>query len=491
MESQTQPTARREWRPNSAPQETFLSYGGFEGGYGGAAGGGKSEALLVDALYGVEHPSYRAILFRRTFDELKKSLIDRARDFYPHLGGVEHKTDHIWTFPAGAQIGFSHMAELTDYKRFDSAEFQFVGFDELTSFHREQYIFMASRLRSSKGLRSRLRWATNPGGVGHEWVFQRFAPWLDTRPEYDGPRADFGEVLYFARDEADPDGDGRVVPKGTPGALPRTFVRALATDNPDVGAEYLAQLDILDRVTRAQKKLGDWLIKPGKGLYFQRPWWRFLETAPPRSAWRKAARAWDFAATVDGDWTVGTLTAHIPTAPQPFVVVDVVRFRGTPAEVRRRVKETAEADGPDVTVLIPQDPGQAGVDQRDAYARLLSGFTLRTHRPTGSKVVRASGHSSQVEHGQVALVRGPWNGPWIEEHQDFPMKGGPDDQVDSGADAFNYLAGRLATSDAAALFADFQQSALRRDSGGIWRPSASSDEDDDADPGSFFSSRRE
>lgn len=71
------------------------------------------------------------------------------------------------------------------------------------------------------------------------------------------------------------------------------------------------------------------------------------------------------------------------------------------------------------------------------------------------------------------------------------MKGVPDDQVDSGADAFNYLAGRLATSDAAALFADFQQSVLRRESGGIWRPSASSDDDEDADPGSFFSSRRE
>ena len=58
----TQQETQRTWRPNSAPQELFLSYGGFEGGYGGAAGGGKSEALLVDALYGIDHPSYRAIL---------------------------------------------------------------------------------------------------------------------------------------------------------------------------------------------------------------------------------------------------------------------------------------------------------------------------------------------------------------------------------------------------------------------------------------------
>ena len=495
-QAQAQAQARRQWRPNSAPQEQFLTYGGFEGGYGGAAGGGKSEALLIDAAYGIEHASYRAILFRRTFDELKKSLIDRARDFYPHLGGVEHKTDHVWTFPTGAQIGFSHMAELTDYKRFDSAEFQFVGFDELTSFHREQYVFMASRLRSSKGLRSRLRWATNPGGVGHAWVFARFAPWLDTRPEYDGPRADFGEVLYFARDEADPDGDGRVVPRGTPNALPRTFIRALATDNPDVGAEYLAQLDILDRVTRAQKKLGDWLVKPGKGLYFQRPWWAILETPPPRAAWRKAVRSWDLAATADGDWTVGTLYAHVPTAPRPWVIVDVIRFRGTPHEVRARVLAAAQADnapkdGPEVVSLIPQDPGQAGVDQRDAYAKLLAGFTLRTHRPTGSKVTRASGHSSQVEHEQVALVQGAWNNGWIEEHQDFPTKGVPDDQVDSGADAFNYLTGRLVTADIGAILAEMGEASPRRDSPAIWRPALRDVDDDDDAPGFGSFSRRE
>ena len=79
-------------------------------------------------------------------------------------------------------------------------------------------------------------------------------------------------------------------------------------------------------------------------------------------------------------------------------------------------------------------------------------FTLRTHRPTGSKVTRASGHSSQVEHEQVALVQGAWNNGWIEEHQDFPTKGVPDDQVDSGADAFNFLTGRLTTAGAAEIF---------------------------------------
>jgi len=438
------PAPERAWRPNSAPQEAFLSYGGFEAGYGGAANGGKSEALLMDALYGLGHPSYRAILFRRTFDELKKTLIDRAREFYPHLGGREHKTDHVWVFPRGEQIGFSHMAELTDYRRFDSAEFQFVAFDEATSFYREQVLFMASRLRSSKGIRPRLRWASNPGGVGHDWIFDRYAPWLDTRPEYSGPRARFGEVLWFLPDPSKPDGDGMVVPRGTPGALPRTFIRSLPTDNPATDRQYLDQLDLLDRVTRAQKKLGDWLIKPGRGLYFQRTWWRYLDAAPPRASWRKAVRAWDFGATVDGDWTVGVLYVHVPTAIEPFVIVDVVRFRGTPGQVVALVKATAEADGHDVDIVLPQDPGQAGKHQADDYVAKLAGYRVHTHRPTGEKTVRASPHSSQVEHGQVAMVRAAWNAQFVSEHQEFPDDTW-DDQVDAAADGFRWLTGALPT----------------------------------------------
>lgn len=470
------PTERR-WRPNSAPQETFLTYNGFEGLYGGAAGGGKSEALLVDALYGIEHPNYRAVLFRRTFPELKKSLIDRARDFYPHVGGREHKTDHVWHFPSGAQIAFDSMKDPGDERRFDSAEFGFVAFDELTSFLRQQYIFLIGRLRSSKGIRPRVRAATNPGGIGHEWVFERWRAWLDPRAEYTGPRARSGEVLHFAPDDAHPDGDGQVVPRGAPDALSRTFVRALATDNPAIDAQYLSQLKTLDRVTRAQKLGGDWLVKPGKGMYFQRGWWRYLETAPPRSSWRRAVRSWDLAATTDGDWTVGVLYAHVPTAITPWVIVDVIRFRGTPGAVEKLVKDTAAADGPDVDVLLPQDPGQAGKSQADAFVRLLAGYTVKTRPARGDKETRAKPHSAQVEHEQVALVRAAWNHVFVEEHQDFPESEW-DDQVDAADEGFNDLAGVSAAPSftaAAAALGDVP----RRDARRAPDPWDDPDEDDD------------
>ena len=477
------PTTERRWAPNSAPQERFLTYNGFEGLYGGAAGGGKSEALLVDALYGIEHPSYRAVLFRRTFPELKKSLIDRARDFYPHVGGREHKTDHVWHFPSGAQIAFDSMKAPGDERRFDSAEFQFVGFDELTSFLRPQYMFLIGRLRSSKGLRPRVRAATNPGGIGHEWVFARWRAWLDPRPEYTGPRAASGAVLYFAPNDADPDSDGAVVPRGAPDALARIFVRALATDNPAIDPQYLTQLKTLDRVTRAQKLAGDWLVKPGKGAYFQRGWWRYLDAAPPRASWRRAVRSWDLAASTDGDWTVGVLYVHVPTALQPWVIVDVIRFRGTPGEVERRIKETAEADGPDVEVLLPQDPAQAGKSQADAFVRLLAGYAVKTRPQRGDKETRAKPHSAQVEHAQVALVRAAWNHVFVEEHQDFP-EGEHDDQPDAAASGFNELAGvRPAPSftDAAKALGDVARrdaAPVRGGLGSIWRPDADREDDD-------------
>lgn len=432
----------RRWAPNSPPQEAFLAYNGFEALYGGAAGGGKSESLLIDALYGIGHPSYRAILFRRTIKDLKKSLIDRAQDFYPHARGAYNRNDHVWTFPSGASIAFDHIQHDGDERRFDSAEFSFVGFDELTHFLRDQYLFLVSRLRSSKGLRPRIRAATNPGGIGHEWVFERWRAWLDPRPEYDGPRARSGEVLYFAPDETGKKLDGVAVPRGTPDALARTFVRALATDNPAIDAQYLSQLKMLDRVTRAQKLGGDWLVKPGKGLYFQRTWWRYLEQRPPRASWRRAVRAWDFAGSKKGDWTVGILYVHVPTCITPWVIVDMIRFRDTPGGVMKAVKAVAEEDGRDVEILIPQDPGQAGKFQADSYVAALPGYDVTTHRPTGEKVTRAKPHSSQVEHGLVALVRGDWNRVLVEEHQDLP-EGDHDDIVDATSDGHNFLAGAI------------------------------------------------
>jgi len=143
------------------------------------------------------------------------------------------------------------------------------------------------------------------------------------------------------------------------------------------------------------------------------------------------------AGQMDGpDWTVGVRMArHVPGR---FVVEDVVRLRGTPAEVERAIRNTAEQDGRGVTVCIEQDPGQSGVAEAGYHVRALAGWNVRTFPVTRSKVTRASPFSAQVEAGNVSLVRGAWNNPYLSVLEAFP-DGAKDDDVDASSGAFNVL----------------------------------------------------
>src|SRR5262249_45120017 len=152
-----------------------------------------------------------------------------------------------------------------DVNQYQSAEFQFIGFDELTHFSLKQYVYMISRARSPHGIRPRIRSATNPGGPGHEWVMKRWAPWLDPNCEL---HAKPGQALRYANKE-----DGEEYREGGP--LSRVFIPARVTDNPHLmhgDPGYLERLGALDPVTRARLRDGNWLIRPAAGLYFKRLW---------------------------------------------------------------------------------------------------------------------------------------------------------------------------------------------------------------------------
>jgi predicted phage terminase large subunit-like protein len=163
---------------------------------------------------------------------------------------------------------------------------------------------------------------------------------------------------------------------------------------------------------------------------------------PPDIARSRPVRAWDFAATVkeddnDPDWTVGLKLMR--DAGGRFVVLDVVRLRGTAWEVERKLVDTARRDGPDVAVALPQDPGSAGKIVASTYVALLAGFTVVVSPESGSKVARATPIAAQVEGGNMAIVRADWNFAFIEELRDFPL-GRKDDQVDALSRAFTRLA---------------------------------------------------
>lgn len=378
--------------------------------FGGAAGPGKSSAILMAALQYVAIPNYSAIIFRRTFNDLSlpNALMDRAKQWLLGEPGVKwNETKHMFTFPSGAKLAFGYLESENDKYRYQGAEFQGIFPDELTQFTETQYTYLMSRLRKLKTSHVPLRiWsATNPGGVGHEWVKQRFI--------IEGHR------------------HGRI------------FIPARLEDNPSIDAEtYIPNLSQLDPVTRKQLLSGDWDVK--EFYMFKRAWLigsrehpdrRIIESheVPGNLRW---IRVWDLAATVTGDYSSG-LKAALHNGV--FYISDIRRFKGSSQQVEQQVAATASQDGKNVAVHIEQEPGSAGVNLIDQYRRnALLGYAVYAEKPTGEKSVRASPFASACEAGNVRLVRGEWINCFLDELEVFP-EGAHDDQVDTAAYAFNVL----------------------------------------------------
>lgn len=231
------------------PQVEFLRLDTLEALYGGAAGGGKSDALLIGALQYVDVPGYAALLLRKTYADLSLpgAIMDRAKDWLAGTDAKWNDTKKRWTFPSGATLTFGYLETSNDRYRYQGAEFQFVGFDELTQFQEIDYSYLLSRLRKpSEGplatVPLRMRTASNPGGVGHKWVRRRF---LQKQPRPDDP--DDTQEKCEAR----------------------TFVPAKLSDNPSVDQEsYRESLAGLDPQTREQLLDGDWNARePGDWVF--------------------------------------------------------------------------------------------------------------------------------------------------------------------------------------------------------------------------------
>lgn len=418
-----------------------------------------SEMLVMGPLNYVHHERYRAVLFRRTFKELEGSLIDRSWTYYPHFGARYSQQKHTWFFPSGARVIFSHLEHERDVFAHQSAEYQYIGFDELTSFSEFQYRYMLSRARGSHGIPIEIRAATNPEP---NWVLRRWAPWVDRSPTYldevergSALLANSGDVLWYVSDEDA--GVERYVAPGTPGALTRCFVRARLEDNPTIAVkdpDYRSRLAALDPVQRARLRDGDWAAAYAAGLLFKRAWFPVVETTSSSTSIARV-RWWDLAGSEstedsDPDWTVGLLYSY-DHRTKLYCVEDVVRKRGRPAEIEALIRHTAREDaakfGNTVLIALPQDPGQAGKYQRDDLVTKLAAYPVKSYRETGSKVARSGPVSGQAENGFVRVLRATWNEGFFYELEAFPSTA-KDDQVDALSGAHMAIQGWTAVAEA-------------------------------------------
>jgi len=227
------------FRPNEGPQTDFLAASETDVLYGGAAGGGKSYAMLVDPLRFAHRGAHRALILRRSMPELRE-LIDKSRELYPKaFPGCKYKeVEKLWNFPSGAKIEFGFLERDADVYRYQGQAYSWIGFDEITHQATEfSWNYLASRLRTTDPeIIPYMRCTANPGGVGAHWVKKRY---IDPAP----PNESF---------------------KGSDG-LNRKFIPARLDDNPYLANDgrYEQMLKALPPTQRRQLLEGDWEVAEG------------------------------------------------------------------------------------------------------------------------------------------------------------------------------------------------------------------------------------
>ena len=441
-------------RPQEGPQSAFLASPADIAIYGGAAGGGKTWALLMEPMRHVlRNGEFGAVFFRRTTVQVRNEggLWDESERVYPSAGGVPKEHVLEWNFPSGATVSFAHLEHDKTVLNWQGAQIPLICFDELTHFSAKQFWYMVSRNRSMCGVRPYIRATCNPDA--DSWVAEFISWWIDPDTGYAIPER-AGVLRWFVRigdaivwadrpedlaEYKDPSSGEPIPPKSV------TFIPAKLTDNKALMAAdpgYMANLLALPTVERERLLGGNWKIRPAAGLFFQRSWCEVVDAIPAQVV--QWVRGWDLGGTPkteenDPDWTCGTKIGKLSDGR--FIVADHRRDRLGPQGTEKMVTNTASADGRLVRVSLPQDPAQAGKWQKSYMASKLAGYDVRFSPETGDKVTRFQGFSAQAEAGNVLVLRGNWNEIWFTELEGFP-EGAHDDDADSTSRAFNELNGR-------------------------------------------------
>lgn len=419
--------------------------------YGGAAGGGKTAALLLKPLYHVGNKDFKAILFRREYGQLMAAdgLVDESRKIYPKVGGK--LVGDRWTFPSGATIDFYHCeVEKDAEKKFQGVQVAFIGVDEATTATEHQLHIMMTRLRSSSGVKPQIMMTANPK------YDHCIARWLKSAGYVDktgyAVAEMSGAVRYYINVNKDfVFGES---PNDFPGrendAKSFTFIPSKVTDNKillQTNPEYEKNLRNTDDFMRSVYYDGNWNATPSGGTVMKRPW--FLEVYNPPIRFEQVVRAWDLASTTDGDYTVGVLMGRLG---EKLYIIDVQRFRKTTHDRNSIIKATGLTDRqryPNVKLVLERQPGGAGNSEVAYLGEEFKSFGPEFITPRGDKVQRIQPFASLAEQGQVFVLQSGWTEAYLSELVAFPQTGIHDDQVDATSLAESKLRNSVTYIDSA------------------------------------------
>lgn len=375
------------WTPQRR-QADFLARFEDEALYGGAAGGGKSEALVAEALRQVHIPHYRALILRKTYPELSE-LIDKSQRYYRGAfpGAQWSEARHMWRFPSGAKIYFGAMQHTNDRFKYQGRAYDYIAFDELTHFTQDEYLYLLSRNRASgPGTRVYLRASANPGGIGHGWVKARFltpAPPMQTIWEDVQVRTPDGAVHTARRS--------------------RIFVPSTVFDNQILlqnDPAYAARLAALPDADRRALLYGDWDAFAGQVFsewradpahYADRRYTHVVDPFPIPRGWR-VVRGFDFGYSRPfsvGWWAIspdGALCRIRELYGCTGTPNEGVRWE--PARIAREIKKI-EQDDPNIrgrTVRGVADPSIFDESRGESVAQMMEREGIFFDRGDNSRI---------------------------------------------------------------------------------------------------------
>ena len=360
------------WKPQ-LKQALFMQRWEEEALYGGAAGGGKSDALLCEALRQVHIPHYRALILRDTFPQLE-GLIARSYELYKAAfpKAVYNQSEKRWTFPSGAKIFFGYMQHENDKYNYQGKAYDFIGFDELTHFSKSQYEYLKSRNRPvGSGTRVYVRATANPDGKGMGWVKERFitpAPPMTTITEE--------EEIKMP--------DGKIVRK----KMHRIFVPSTVFDNKKLlenDPDYLANLASLPEAQRNALLYGSWDSFMGQVFtewkddpahYKDRKWTHVIEPFRVPGHW-KVYRGfdWGYARPFSVGWYAVDTDGKVYRIREYYGCTNVANegVKMDPVEVAENIKRI-EGEDPnlrDRKIIGIADPAIFQSDRGESVAHMM------------------------------------------------------------------------------------------------------------------------